>query len=612
MQYTFKDINQLLSQGVEVLEKKFPMPWKEVWKDESEKVCVHTRGREPKWLVDAFPNESDVSKLYRKANYQAVTMGYVNSWSDTFSTALLESNFSFAKSNPDFDTKYADFKQDGYNYWQWVNKRAFRRRRDDPNGLLAILPDRDSAALINISPDPEQPPVTDNSAQLEVVLELVNSQDIFWQDEDLLIFKCSQNSMVYEAQDKTQTETKTGKVYYAITPTDYFVYEQIGEKEKNKFKLTQLYTHNLGSIPAVVLGGIPTLWESDKDTYYKSNYQYNYSFKEKQFKEYFHSDLYPAIAHGNTALRRYYILMCTENRVGFPLIEVPDIPCAAEGCKSGYVFDREGQRNACGTCKGTGRAPWPSPSQGISVRPLVKNFAGEMQDTNGIQIKHVDPNDVFTMNSQYKDAINEFRECLQLRYVEMAQSGLAKQTDRADREISIANFADYWYDIFNTSLLNYLNQLWFPKTQEKIQLNKPISFKIEDIGELTADYYAVVTAGVTSGVRYDSYSDLINKRFSGDTVGQKCEKISLLYDPIYLYSVAEKQEMLAMNVIDSREYKISIQLPSVIRKIADEMGTGTFDDSTNAVVTEKLNAYFNKKFPVQATNAQQAQVAANG
>lgn len=538
----FEQIQILLKKGV----KSLPEPeLKPEWQKVFNRMVVHSRGVPPADLLrSAFPNEDDDIMRYREKNYEPVTTGAFDNGFDNLYRALSESNYSLIA--PDSLKEYLrDLHVNNVPFNQFIFKINLRRKIEDPNGLLVVIPYGDG--------------VTDPTKKVDAKFELVLSSQIIYVTEEVMIFKSCEKSIIsVKGKGDKRQDLAEGDVYYAITDTDYFRYIQKGKKEDNYFEVEEYYTHNIGEKPYVVLGGRAT-GKLDKVT------------GEEQF--YFLSDFNAFVAHANEALIDKSIHQGVKVTSAFPIRVMDEMPCDNKpACNQGFIYDEGGQLlHKCQRCKGTGNLIPTSVYKGIVLNKKKKApFTDGMKENRPFEYIYPSTDILKLMGEECDNSLRKAKEALQSAFVEVAQSGAAKEMDRQDQYSMMYSFSDYFFEINYKKPVYFLYKLLNPSGKDQIGVIKPVSFKMKDESVLQAEFVAALGANVPMGILTNIYIDLVKKRFSGDHVGLRIEEVSLMYDPFYIYPIEKKNELLMVQAMKQNDYIKSTRITSVVWSIYRE------------------------------------------
>jgi len=526
---TFDEVAGLLKKGIAGLrEPELKLKWDKVFR----RVVVHSRGAVPKDLfLNAFPNEEADVVQYRERNYQAITQGiYYRGYTDLY-RALSESNWSLVA--PDYFLSWWNDKQfDSLSGNQFYFKTVLWRKLEDPNGCLVVK-------LLEAGPD----------------MELVHSSQIRYVSDDIFIWR---------SKKKVKVGASSLDAYEILTDLEYLIYVPVS---KDRYELISVATHGLGEVPYVVLKGIPT-GEVDFDG---------------TEKKWFDSDFSPFISHANHALLNKELHKGAMVTSAYPIRIMRALPCTAQGCRDGRIFTDSGEFvEKCKTCKGTGKVVPTSVYKGIIL--------DERHETNTKALDFAYPDTaIISLSGEVSDKdLVKAQEALHQRFIEMAQSGTAKDKDREDKFSMLFNFQGYWFDGIMRKTLNWMLKMKFPGKADEIKIIKPISFKIKDELELLAEYRDAVTNDLSYGVILNIYLDYIKRRFSTDEVSRRIEELAIITEPLYLYPTSKRDMFLANGTMDKSEYRRVNHVVPEANKLLLDMGPEAFMAADLQVLSEKL------------------------
>lgn len=541
---TFEEIQILLKGGID----KLPEPsLREDWKKVFERMVVHSRGVPPLRLFDkTFPNEDHDIKEYREENYEPITTGSFDKGFDNLYRALSESNWSL-NAPDDLKKKLKELTINKISFWQYLFKIALRRKIEDPNGLLVILPNGDG--------------VRTNTKQVGIRIELVLSTQITYWTENVVIFKSTEKSAILVKQsDNKYLTLNEGEVFYALTDTDYFKYYQTGKKEERTYITEEFYKHDIGDKPMIVLGGRPT-GKIDTDS------------GQEQF--YFNSDFHAFVAHANEALIDKSIHQGVKVTSAYPIRVMDEMPCdnKAEGCMNGVIYNEDGTvARKCPRCKGTGNIIPTSVYKGIVLQKKKKAPFTDGANSNQKPFEYIYPSvDILKhMGEESDNALSKAERALQTVFIEAAQSGTAKEMDREDQYSMLYSFSDYWFDIVVKKTVQIIYRLLNPTGKDEISIIKPVNFKIKDEASLLQEFTDALKNEVPQGILIDLYMDWIKKRFSGDALRLKMEEIAIMYDPFYVYPLEKKNELKMTSVMTTNDFIKSVRITGILTAIYKE------------------------------------------
>ena len=285
------------------------------WEKVRETMFVHTRGKKPDTILTARrPNEDPDVQKYRLMIYEPITKGSMNRAIDKLFRIFQNANFSISVSD-ELNAYLNERKFDGQFFYSYIQKFVVRRMIEDPNGFLIWIPAGEG--LTNPTVKVDVSPLLIMSEHLKVV----ESNFLCWlsTDEFVEVNANGKNSM-------------SGLVYYSLTDSGYYRHYQIGSGQNTRFETELIYEHNIGSVPAVILGGDLT----DED------------FFDSYFSAF--------VPFANEAIRQYSDWTAVMTTSAFPYREEIAETCSAKGCRDGIVYNSENdEHERCGTCRGSGR-----------------------------------------------------------------------------------------------------------------------------------------------------------------------------------------------------------------------------------------------------------------
>ena len=267
----------------------------EHWEKVRETMFVHTRGKKPETILTARrPNEDPDVQKYRLMIYEPITKGSMNRAIDKLFRIFQNANFSISVSD-ELDSYLNERKFDGQFFYSYIQKFVVRRMIEDPNGWLIWIPTGEG--------------LTNPSVKVDVSPLLVMSENLKIVDEDVLCWLSEETVEIY-SNGKRQN---TGLVYYAMTKNEFLRFYQVGSGQNTRFETELIYSHQIGSIPAIILGGDLT----DED------------FFESYFSAF--------VPFANEAIRQYSDWTAVMTTSAFPYREEIAETCSAKGCRDGIV-----------------------------------------------------------------------------------------------------------------------------------------------------------------------------------------------------------------------------------------------------------------------------------
>jgi len=521
------------------------------WNKVRETMFVHTRGKNPgKILTDRRPNEDPDVQKYRLSIYEPITKGSINRAIDKLYRIFIASNFSIQVSE-ELSTYLNTQKFKNQYFYSFIQKYVVRRMIEDPNGYLVWLPDGDG--------------LNDPSIKVDVEPELVMSNQIKYVDESTLTWLDNdEKSEIYE----NGKSTEKGEVYYTINEVGFYKHIQVGNKTDKKFVVEEIYQHNIGSLPAIILGGDLT----DED------------FFESYFSAF--------VPFANEAIRQYSDWQGVMTTSAFPYREEIAENCDAPGCRGGFVYDQNSEdTKPCRICKGTGKVISRSP-YGVFMRGQTNNALDSNQLPDQPMIRFISPAvDIIKYSGEaWETLLKKAEESLHLTTIDQAQSGTAKEIDREDGFSQLTKINNNVFDeIIYKSLLfieNYRNVI---SPMDPI-IVKPISFSMKTEDDLISEINQLTDKNAPVAFLVETTKDLAKKRFSGNKAVSRIVEILVTYDPIYHVSVKDKQMLLAAGTIKKEDIVKSLFAYKTLQSLLAQNGTEYLEKNLTDIFTDLDNA----------------------
>lgn len=519
----------------------------EQWNHVRETMFVHTRGKNPgEILTSRRPNEDPEIQKYRLSIYEPITKGSMNRAIDKLYRIFGSANFSIQVSE-ELNEYLSTQKFDGQYFYSYVQKYVVRRMIEDPNGYLVWIPS--GAGL------------TDSSIKVDVKPVMIYSNQIKFIDDDAIVWiDENEHSEVYE----NGKSKYNGLVYYSLTETGFYKHVQTGSSKDKRFQLIPIYEHNLGYVPAIVLGG--DLTDSD--------------FFESYFSAF--------VPFGNEAIRQYSDWQGVMTTTCFPYREEVAETCSSPGCRDGVCWNENEQEHfPCRVCKGTGRVITRSPF-GVFLREKNNSIMDGGSNNSEPMIRFVSPPvDVIEYSGNaWQTLLKKAEESLHLNTIDQAQSGTAKEIDREDSFMVLTKISNNIFDeiIYKSLLLieGYRNV----NNPMSPVIVKPISFSMKTETDLIDEINKLNDKNAPICFLVETTKDLARKRFSGNKSISRMVEILVTYDPIYHISTKDKSMMLASGTIKKEDLIKSLYAFKVLSQIVADNGTEFLENEMSKIFAE--------------------------
>ena len=456
-------------------------------------------------------------------------------------------NYSIKVSN-DLE-EYLSFKKfKNEHFIGFIQKYVLRRMIEDPNALLVTVPTGEG--------------LTNPTVKIDADLLIVPSDKIHYISKDAVTWlQIKEKSTVMKGGRKS----RTGKVYSTLTRDAYYKHIQIGESGSDKYELVEVYRHNIGHVPAVVLGGNPTV------------------------EDYFESYFSPFLPFGNECIRQYSDWTGVMTMSAFPYREETAEDCTAKGCRSGVIFDREKEEHRpCGTCNGTGKIFARSP-YGVFIRSKSSGVFEGSQDNSPL-VKFISPPvDIIKYSGEaWENLLRKAEESLHLLFVDEAQSGKAKEIDREESDSMLTKISNNVFDEIIFKSFVFMEK--YRELNDPIDpvIIKPISFRNRTEQDLIVEINQLSDKNAPVAFQVEAAKDLAKKRFSGNKAIARMVEILVAFDPIYHVNTANKAVLLANGTIKKQDIVKSLFAYKTLNEIISVEGTEFLEEPLTTIF-EKMD-----------------------
>lgn len=510
------------------------------WEKVRETMFVHTRGKKPETILTARrPNEDPDVQKYRMMIYEPITKGSMNRAIDKLFRIFQNANFSISVSD-ELNTYLNDKKFEGQFFYSFIQKFVVRRMIEDPNGFLIWIPKGEG--------------LTNPSIKVEVSPVLVMSNFIKFTSEDLLTWQSPEEFVDIKANGKTE---RTGLVYYSLTLDSFYRHYQVGSGQNKRFETELIYRHDIGSIPAIVLGGDLT----DED------------FFDSYFSAF--------VPFANEAIRQYSDWTAVMTTSAFPYREEIAESCSAKGCRDGIVYNSEtDEHDRCSVCHGSGRVISRSPF-GVYFREKSNPSLGENIGPSEAMLKFISPPvDIIQYSGDaWQILLKKAEEALHLNVIDEAQSGTAKQIDREDSFSQLTKISNNLFDEIIYKSLIFIEQYRNVTDPTEPIIVKPISFSMKTESDLIDEITKLSDKNAPVAFLVESTKDLAKKRFSGNKSVTRIVEVLVSYDPLFNVSVKDKQILLSSGTIKKEDLIKSLHAYKVLTNLVADNGTEFLEQS---------------------------------
>jgi hypothetical protein len=520
-------------------------PLKQDFQRKFNEMAVHTRGKKPKdLLLKRRPNEPKDVFEYRECNYEPVTYGSLNKAFDNLNRILNAVNYRLYYNN-DKMVEYLDTKKFmRHNFNMFFSKVILKRMIEDPNGLLFWLP--------------AGPGLKDSNIPVTPIPTLVFSFDLVDWGDEYVVFLSAEKTKLKNPDSKAITY---GKVYYIVTTDSFYKYKEL---TAGKYELELVYVHNLGEIPCMQLGG-----DLNADGLYESFF-------------------YPFVPFANESIRQFSDWQALSITCAHPIREEFYMQCEVQEKRTKRTKKKADDEDNETYSRKVELKPIPRSPYAVIQRE-IPNTDQAVGDQNVLaadipSVRFIHPDVEFVKNAW--ESFNNLRllaeDALHLNLGDIALSGKAKEIDLLSHEDMLAKIGCNLIDLKQTSarfIQAYMENK--PYAESLIKVTKPASFRVKTEQELLEQLNTLRTNKAPSFLVAAVARELAALRFSGDEVNQKIFEVIVTYDPVYIYSVEEKQSMVLSNQLKPETASKSNMFFTLLLNIKEQDGEAKFMDTKN-------------------------------
>lgn len=505
----------------------------DAWNQVREDMFVHTRGALPeKLLCTRRPNEDENVFQYRLSAYEPITKGSMNRAIDKLFRIFQGANFSIQVSES-LDAYLSEKTFRNQYFYDFIQKYVVRRMIEDPNAVLAWIP--------------SGPGLVDPSVKVDVEPVVISSENIKFIDHGVLVwFDPKQKSEIR----RNGKRVKEGEVYFTLTADSFYKHVQTGSADKKQFEVVEVYRHEIGVAPFIVLGGNLTPFD------------------------YFESFFSSFLPFANEAIRQYSDWQGVMTMSAFPYREEVAEDCDAKGCRGGVVYDSEKEDYIhCDKCQGSGKVFARGP-YGVFLRAKGNAALGESGD-QGPLVRFVSPPvDIIKYSGEaWETLLRKAESALNLIFVEESQSGIAKTIDREESDSMLIKISNNIFDNLIFKSLLFIETYRELNDPVRPVIVKPISFRIRTEEDLINEINSLNGKNAPVAFQVEAAKDLARKRFSGNKILARMVEILVAFDPIYHVSTAEKSVLLAAGTIKKTDVIKSLYAYKTLTSLVAENGS---------------------------------------
>lgn len=510
-------------------------------------MAVHVSGEIPESLIcNMRPGEPDVILQYRKANYEPTTQPIIFEALDSLARIFNPANYTLEYSDElKLYTDSIDFY--GQHFLQFWQNVFLPFMIEDPNGYIVILPSGAGMHDVETGTEGIYPYIKCIPCDLIVEEEFEGGELAY------LLFQESDNK------------------YVLLTKTTYYEIEKIGRE----IGIKDQYVHNIGFVPAMCN---------------KGKYNVNWRVYQSYFAAF--------VPFANESLRQESDHFASLVKTAYPTPIMVPVKCSNDNCQNGRIYGENGAYHDCRTCNGTG---WmqSSPFQVILRKDPALGYVSNEKEPPPLEYVSP-PTDILEFQQQSIENLRKnARRALHLNHVEEAQSGSAKAIDREGEYAMISEISNNVFDHIEFTLTTMEAYIKPNATKKPVTVVKPTKFDMKSESDLLQEFAALKNSGASDAILREVTREIIDKRYPGNDSMKERHNFLLEYDPLYVYSVADKQAMQMSNIISREQFVKSVNAPSLLDLALEQLGIDKITRADYDRITERLNQLIAANTPPQ-------------
>lgn len=525
----------------------------------------HFEGEYPEPLIDERrPAEHEDIKAWRKKVYQPMTKApcskvftslqkiqkspdwHITPTKDTFSRiAEGEDLYTYLFS------KYPTFK----TVEKYATDVYLRQYLMDAGAICVNLP-------INIAKlDNEYFQPMAQIINSEYVMEFVPNELFIWDGDEKITYTYN-------------NQKREGFVYYAITNTHLYRYEQIDPS--GKFREAFIYVHNLGVLPAFEIGSVVVEFQKSERKY------------ETRV-----CGMLPSL---NEAVREYSDSQAEMVQHVFSTMYTYESPDCNICRGTGEIPSAEGAIK-CTSCNGKGKFPF-NPFEHIVISKDALTDQAPNPPAAYIQ-KQTEI--ISIMDARFKQRIYDALSAVNMEFLAekpIAQSGVAKQYDAEELNNFVYSVAEDM--IYFITMTAYLSAKWrysglYPNDADIVrmlpQINVPIKYEIVSDSVMLEDITRMTTAKVDSTLVQAAQIEYARRKFSTNPMVAEQVIARMELDPLAGMSSDDILSGQSLGVISLADIDIHYNINKYISRAIAEVKN--WNDLTRQEKYAKLLTYTN-------------------
>ena len=503
-----------------------------LWKDVRSSMIVHTRGVLPKKLLETKrPNEPAEIRDYRLSVIRKITKSGINSAIDSVFRIFLGSNYSIT---PSEDIKeyiaekrftFIESKSGQMDFESVFFRHVLRKIFDDPNGFLVWMPVH--------SVDRNLPPAKNEANEpIEVEPLIVPSVRVKDVQDDVFSFEAKEKAKIKIPLANNRFQEKEKPYYFIITKEaiwrlyPYWDDKEIKYKNELWYNLsmkqdsTGMMTDEVSEdkkfpeLPVHVLGGNNT--EDENDT------------------EYLESFFAAYLPFADEAINLFSDNQAVNVRYSFPFVEIKGQKCYTCDGAGKIPKKEDGKPITCQTCNGRKTVPVLSPFGQYIMEPPASGENEAFALADAVKFHHADVGILEHSFKVWEILLTKAEEAISVKFIEDAQSGVAKDIDRERKYEMLMNISHNLFKLIKWSLdmIQAYKEPFVDERKESV-VKPPTSFSIKTVRTLTQELFEMQEKSTPASYIANTARELARKTFNENDKETKIVDILTTWDVLY-------------------------------------------------------------------------------
>ena len=516
--------------------------------DLAEKLKVHADGRVPEKLIfERRPSEPDSIKDYRAKIYVPKTKNPIYKVINSLEKIRRSSDWviqykgenAAIKEGEDLQT-YCEANYPIHNsVTNWMFSEGLKNYLLDANGVIAVLPF-------------EVP--TSTAEYVRPTAQFFESKQVIqFVEGEYAVILSYDKSVIKNA--KGQVLNTNGDIYYIITPTEYYKFEQINAKRD--IQQTEIYKHNIGKLPVFRVGGLFSK-RVNNSIIYESRISSMIPSLDEAAREY--SDLQAEILQHIHSEK--YIYTNTECPV----------------CNGTGKVMKDGTQSTCTSCGGHGKMLGVSNYNTYLINPSQIGEGQIPTPPVGYVQKSVEIAKL--QDERVRQHLWDALATLNMEFLgntPLSQSGAAKEVDKDELNNFVNSIAEDIINIMDNVyyfICEYRYNVLIADQKKRGELlpsiNVPTKYDMLSSGYLLAELTSAKTGGISPVIKKALEIEYAKKKFNTMPEISEYSQLTFELDPLYGLTEDEKMVRKSNGGISDESYIISCNINQFVQRAMNE------------------------------------------